>query len=993
MVVLCPSSFSQAINDYGAIASGAWTSPAIWRQWDGIGWNTVPATYPNSGTANVFITAGNTVTIATGMAAISVGSLTVETGAKLFTNTTATNAYFSIYGSNIVCDGEIGNGAIFDGIAFNFEGVSTTISGTGTFTASRFRKSAANNLVTTLIIAMNVTLRWDQASNTQLYNNAGSACRFNVTVNAGYTLNCAGSTTNLGNVAIDGVFGTGTADAGGTIIVYGTMLVPGTIYATTNNPSNLVYTSAFGTAGATTITVSQVTGLAVGQYVSGTGIANGATITAIAGTTVTLSIANTAAVSGAITVSALAPVTATGSVGSFTITVSNAAGLTVGQTISATGIAAGTTISAISGSTVTLSAANSAPVSGAIAVGNACNFIVKNGGLIRAGQVYSPSSTTLGFMNFTVEGGGKLEVNGAGGFPAGTANWTTINNRYNFLTNSTVEYSAAAAQSVLVQTDFSSPTAGNNQYWNLIISGSGIKTIRPTGPLAIRGNLTITGGSATLNQATNNTPIVIGGNWTNYNQSGFTESTNAACYVRFINNTTATQQITCPGGEVFHNFWIAKPGTFTIVELLDNVTVNSTLTLGLAGSTNNGILRLNQKTITFTNPLPSAIKLEGTAGVYRYIISEFQTFAARVNWDIGTNTGNYIIPFGKNQISDTIPFYYNKASTSDIGQLSVATYGTTSLNLNWPVTPVPVTNLLSSVAANNIPNPANGNTPDNRRWTIDRYWYLAATNPVPATAVFTYDRSELTDSLANKPLDMRAQYWDASVPTWQIPQLGNTGNAGYPTNSVKVDTLTQYNTNWTLSSVNSPLYYQVAPLPVELLTFDAVPVEEDVLVTWATASEQNNDYFLVERSADAFHYEPIGKVNGSGTTSFTHDYRFTDTQPLVGVSYYRLCQTDYDGTTKCYEPVVIHRTMTGKGTVSFWPNPATDRFFLSSNQTSREPVLLTVTDVGGREVISRWLNFSEESVIQTDISALTSGVYAVTLSGSFANQHFRLLKP
>src|ERR1700751_1021249 len=89
-----------------------------------------------------------------------------------------------------------------------------------------------------------------------------------------------------------------------------------------------------------------------------------------------------------------------------------------------------------------------------------------------------------------------------------------------------------------------------------------------------------------------------------------------------------------------------------------------------------------------------------------------------------------------------------------------------------------------------------------------------------------------------------------------------------------------------------------APLPVELVSFTADCSNGHELLNWSTASETNNDYFLVERSDDGNTFYEIGRAAGHGTSSQTNNYTFTDPQPLSGTVYYRLEQIDYNGKTE-----------------------------------------------------------------------------------------------
>lgn len=85
------------------------------------------------------------------------------------------------------------------------------------------------------------------------------------------------------------------------------------------------------------------------------------------------------------------------------------------------------------------------------------------------------------------------------------------------------------------------------------------------------------------------------------------------------------------------------------------------------------------------------------------------------------------------------------------------------------------------------------------------------------------------------------------------------------------------------------------PLPVELISFNAFVKNNCVSLEWYTATELNNDYFVIEKSGDASSFEEIGRVTGAGTSSEIHQYTFTDPDLHSGIFFYRLKQVDYDG--------------------------------------------------------------------------------------------------
>ena len=84
-------------------------------------------------------------------------------------------------------------------------------------------------------------------------------------------------------------------------------------------------------------------------------------------------------------------------------------------------------------------------------------------------------------------------------------------------------------------------------------------------------------------------------------------------------------------------------------------------------------------------------------------------------------------------------------------------------------------------------------------------------------------------------------------------------------------------------------------LPIKLLYFTANYNGTTVDLNWSTTTEINNDYFTIERSADAINFEPILAKDGAGNSSQTLFYTTVDSSPLNGVSYYRLKQTDFNG--------------------------------------------------------------------------------------------------
>jgi hypothetical protein len=147
-------------------------------------------------------------------------------------------------------------------------------------------------------------------------------------------------------------------------------------------------------------------------------------------------------------------------------------------------------------------------------------------------------------------------------------------------------------------------------------------------------------------------------------------------------------------------------------------------------------------------------------------------------------------------------------------------------------------------------------------------------------------------------------------------------------------------------------------LPIELIDFNATVSGKNVKIRWETASELNNLYFVVERSTNALLFDDIGTVMGAGNSNTYLKYSFTDTVPLNGVSYYRLTQVDYDGSSTSSNIISLARTNDMDSTLEFmvYPNPNNgDVVKIESlrNYIASQEILVIVLDMNGKIYYSK----------------------------------------
>jgi len=173
------------------------------------------------------------------------------------------------------------------------------------------------------------------------------------------------------------------------------------------------------------------------------------------------------------------------------------------------------------------------------------------------------------------------------------------------------------------------------------------------------------------------------------------------------------------------------------------------------------------------------------------------------------------------------------------------------------------------------------------------------------------------------------------------------------------------------------------PLPVELLNFDAVIQGENVLTTWTTASEINNNYFVIERSQDGINFEAVGTKLGSGNSSVTLYYSFLDTKPLAGLSYYRLRQVDFDGTNTNSDPVAVN--FMDNNILTVFPNPAHDaNINITFTTQGNGAVELSIIDMLGKVHWSEQITVTKglNKINDFSIAGLPQGAYFVRIKPS-----------
>jgi len=214
-------------------------------------------------------------------------------------------------------------------------------------------------------------------------------------------------------------------------------------------------------------------------------------------------------------------------------------------------------------------------------------------------------------------------------------------------------------------------------------------------------------------------------------------------------------------------------------------------------------------------------------------------------------------------------------------------------------------------------------------------------------------------------------------------------------NTISVATLNAYVGN-SLNMLSSDLLYDPAArcgnlskntiqvdvlsaIPATFLGLKASKLGNDkVQLTWKTASEQNNDFFAVERSENGSDFSTVlGKVTGRGNSNEVVSYSFMDASPLQKWNFYRIRQVDKDGRSS-YSNIASLQFAKPGAVLQLFPNPANNRLFIEYSSASAGQVRIVIIDNKGSEV--KTMNYRSVpglNRVSVDVNSLSSGVYMV----------------
>lgn len=270
---------------------------------------------------------------------------------------------------------------------------------------------------------------------------------------------------------------------------------------------------------------------------------------------------------------------------------------------------------------------------------------------------------------------------------------------------------------------------------------------------------------------------------------------------------------------------------------------------------------------------------------------------------------------------------------------------------------------------------------------ISRYWTLTGNNisDFNFNATYVYDDLDVTGTEANMAGTLYRTPPGEAFLDWSVE-----GTVNPVTNSVTVSGEEAFGDLYAMDNT-------LNRLPIVLLSFEAEASESSVLLEWVTASEENNDFFTIERSLDGDKFESLLIQPGAGSSNGQLKYQAKDGNPIIGTAFYRLKQTDFNGQFSYSEikSVVFKRLVLNKQLV-IYPNPVRPGGVLTIRHdgafSSLENLTVVLIDISGETVFNRSIKPQSNTPLVINISnTIKKGLYVLRVTNSSVSLQERLV--
>lgn len=181
--------------------------------------------------------------------------------------------------------------------------------------------------------------------------------------------------------------------------------------------------------------------------------------------------------------------------------------------------------------------------------------------------------------------------------------------------------------------------------------------------------------------------------------------------------------------------------------------------------------------------------------------------------------------------------------------------------------------------------------------------------------------------------------------------------------------------------------------PIELIAFSGEAQAKGNLLKWITASEENNDYFIVQTSTDGVNFSELTKINGAENTTIATNYEFLDENFVNSTQYYRLSQTDFDGTTTLSSTIAIVRQANIHDELTVSPIPSRDVIQLGFSSEEATTANISIYSTTGQLMFVQNVDTQKgKNLVSISVEDYTAGIYFAILKQKNQTKVAKLIK-
>lgn len=191
---------------------------------------------------------------------------------------------------------------------------------------------------------------------------------------------------------------------------------------------------------------------------------------------------------------------------------------------------------------------------------------------------------------------------------------------------------------------------------------------------------------------------------------------------------------------------------------------------------------------------------------------------------------------------------------------------------------------------------------------------------------------------------------------------------------------------WIQGAGNSGFTICAILLPVNMHSFYGEALGRNIILTWETASEQNNHFFEVFYSENGEDFKPLETIEGAGTTDKSQVYKFIHQIPTVGIHYYKIRQVDFDGKSTETNAIAVNNVRSDANSYfsEVFPNPVKTQININYlGGEFNKKITLSIIGYNGSIINTKeYSDFNNYTALSMDIGDLPTGLYQVMIQHS-----------